>query len=158
MHERETGLQAVNTERIINFLLTLPRRTPLPAMWVNISRKRGRTQLTDRHRKRLRRRSNARAGCCDQTFIDRTEACFDLKPKRLAADTAYGTGMFLDWLVKTRTSVLGLKRHLRQVKLTIYVNWPSPSYISMQNWSVDIGLGVEKRHGQRQIRPDRARQ
>jgi hypothetical protein len=23
-------------------------------------------------------------------MIDRTEACFDLKPKRLAADTAYG--------------------------------------------------------------------
>ena len=35
-------------------------------------------------------------------MIDRTEACFDLKPKRLAADTAYGTGKFLGWLVKDK--------------------------------------------------------
>jgi len=35
-------------------------------------------------------------------MIDRTEACFDLKPKRLAADTAYGTGKFLGWLVKEK--------------------------------------------------------
>jgi transposase len=34
-----------------------------------------------------------------KTMIDRTEACFGLKPKRLAADTAYGTGRFLGWLV-----------------------------------------------------------
>ena len=34
-----------------------------------------------------------------ETMIDRTERCFDLKPKRLAADTAYGTGKFLGWLV-----------------------------------------------------------
>ena len=27
-----------------------------------------------------------------KTMLDRTERCFDLKPKRLAADTAYGTG------------------------------------------------------------------
>ena len=33
-----------------------------------------------------------------KTMIDRTAKCFDLKPKRLAADTAYGTGKFLDWL------------------------------------------------------------
>jgi len=32
-----------------------------------------------------------------RTMIERTEACFDLKPKRLAADTAYGTGAFLGW-------------------------------------------------------------
>jgi transposase len=37
-----------------------------------------------------------------KTMIDRTEACFDLKPKRLAADTAYGTGKFLGWLVKEK--------------------------------------------------------
>jgi IS5 family transposase len=37
-----------------------------------------------------------------KTMIDRTEACFDLKPKRLAADTAYGTGQFLGWLVKEK--------------------------------------------------------
>ena len=35
-------------------------------------------------------------------MLDRTEACFDLKPKRLAADTAYGTGKFLGWLVKEK--------------------------------------------------------
>jgi hypothetical protein len=37
-----------------------------------------------------------------KTMLDRTEACFDLKPKRLAADTAYGTGKFLGWLVKEK--------------------------------------------------------
>jgi transposase len=37
-----------------------------------------------------------------RTMIERTEARFDLKPKRLAADTAYGTGAFLGWLVKEK--------------------------------------------------------
>ena len=37
-----------------------------------------------------------------KTMIDRTEQCFALKPKRLAADTAYGTGKFLGWLVKDK--------------------------------------------------------
>jgi hypothetical protein len=37
-----------------------------------------------------------------KTMINRTEACFDLKPKRLTADTAYGTGKFLGWLVKEK--------------------------------------------------------
>lgn len=37
-----------------------------------------------------------------RTMIDRTARCFDLKPKRLIADTAYGTGKFLGWLVKER--------------------------------------------------------
>jgi transposase len=37
-----------------------------------------------------------------KTMLDRTEACFALKPKRLAADTAYGTGKFLGWLVKEK--------------------------------------------------------
>jgi len=37
-----------------------------------------------------------------KTMIDRTERCFDLKPKRLAADTAYGTGKFLGWLVNDK--------------------------------------------------------
>lgn len=37
-----------------------------------------------------------------KTMLDRTEQCFDLKPKRLAADTAYGTGKFLGWLVKDK--------------------------------------------------------
>ena len=33
-------------------------------------------------------------------MIARTEQRFGLKPRRLAADTAYGTGRFLDWLVE----------------------------------------------------------
>jgi len=34
-----------------------------------------------------------------KTMLARTERRFRLKPKRLAADTAYGTGRFLGWLV-----------------------------------------------------------
>src|SRR5438270_14010981 len=34
-----------------------------------------------------------------KTMLDRTERRLHLKPKRLAADTAYGTGRFLGWLV-----------------------------------------------------------
>src|SRR5215470_17064053 len=34
-----------------------------------------------------------------KTMIDRTEQCFDLKQKRLAADTAYGTGKFLAFVI-----------------------------------------------------------
>jgi hypothetical protein len=34
-----------------------------------------------------------------RTMIDRTERRMGLKPQRLAADTAYGTGRFLGWLV-----------------------------------------------------------
>ena len=34
-----------------------------------------------------------------KAMIERTERCFGLKPKRLAADTAYGTSKFLGWLV-----------------------------------------------------------
>ena len=37
-----------------------------------------------------------------KTMLDRTERCFSLKPKRLAADTAYGTGRFLGWPVGRR--------------------------------------------------------
>ena len=32
-------------------------------------------------------------------MLDRAERRFNLKPKRLAADTAYGSGRFLGWLV-----------------------------------------------------------
>jgi hypothetical protein len=35
-----------------------------------------------------------------KTMIDRTEETLGLKPTRLAADTAYGTGQMLDWLIK----------------------------------------------------------
>ena len=37
-----------------------------------------------------------------KTMLIRTEHCFGLKPKRLAADTAYGTAKFLDWLIGAR--------------------------------------------------------
>ncbi len=37
-----------------------------------------------------------------RTMLDRTQERFNLKPKRLAADTAYGTGKFLGWLVKEK--------------------------------------------------------
>jgi hypothetical protein len=34
-----------------------------------------------------------------RTMINRTEMAFGLKPARLAADTAYGTGKLLAWLL-----------------------------------------------------------
>ena len=37
-----------------------------------------------------------------KTMIERTEERFDLKPERLAADTAYGSGANLNWLVKDK--------------------------------------------------------
>src|SRR6267142_359294 len=37
-----------------------------------------------------------------QTMIERTEACFGIKPEWLAADTAYGAAPNLDWLVNTQ--------------------------------------------------------
>jgi hypothetical protein len=37
-----------------------------------------------------------------QTMVERTEERFDIKPKWLAADTAYGSGPNLNWLVKDK--------------------------------------------------------
>src|SRR5881628_2874939 len=37
-----------------------------------------------------------------RTMIERTEACFGIKPEWLAADTAYGAAPNLDWLVNTQ--------------------------------------------------------
>src|SRR6187401_2464367 len=37
-----------------------------------------------------------------KTMIERTEERFDLKPERLAADTAYGSGANLNWLVNDK--------------------------------------------------------
>jgi transposase len=37
-----------------------------------------------------------------KTMIERTEKCFGIKPNRLAADTAYGSGANLNWLVKDK--------------------------------------------------------
>ena len=34
-----------------------------------------------------------------KVMVKRTEERFGLKPSRLAADTAYGTSRFLDWLI-----------------------------------------------------------
>ncbi len=44
----------------------------------------------------------AEAGA-SQTMIERTEACFGIKPQWLAADTAYGSGPNLDWLVNEKS-------------------------------------------------------
>ncbi len=35
-----------------------------------------------------------------QTMVDRTEDTFDINPERMIADTAYGTGALLEWLVE----------------------------------------------------------
>ena len=40
-----------------------------------------------------------------KTMIERTEERFDIKPERLAADTAYGSGANLNWLVKDKKIV-----------------------------------------------------
>src|ERR1700746_3869636 len=37
-----------------------------------------------------------------KTMIERTEQRFDIKPERLAADTAYGSGANLNWLVNDK--------------------------------------------------------
>lgn len=37
-----------------------------------------------------------------QTMIDRTRDVFDIQPQRMIADTAYGTGPLLEWLVEER--------------------------------------------------------
>jgi hypothetical protein len=37
-----------------------------------------------------------------KTMIERTEKCFDIKPERLAADTAYGSAANLKWLVNEK--------------------------------------------------------
>ena len=41
----------------------------------------------------------SRAG---KTMVERTEERFNIKPKRLAADTAYGSGPNLNWLVNDK--------------------------------------------------------
>ena len=37
-----------------------------------------------------------------KTMIDRVEERFDLKPRRLVGDTAYGTGPMLGWMVEEK--------------------------------------------------------
>ena len=43
-----------------------------------------------------------------RTMIDRVKGTHDLMPERLIADTAYGSGPMLDWLVEKR----GIARHI----------------------------------------------
>ncbi len=43
-----------------------------------------------------------------KTMVERVEQCFDLKPDRLAADTAYGSAEMLNWLVYER----GIEPHI----------------------------------------------
>jgi hypothetical protein len=42
-------------------------------------------------------------------MLDRTERRLDLRPKQLAANTAYGTGKSLGWLVKEKKIIPNLK-------------------------------------------------
>ena len=63
-----------------------------------------RAQLSDRHRERIIVDVEATPArtydevAAARTMIERTEERMGLKPRRLAADTAYGTGKFLGWL------------------------------------------------------------
>jgi hypothetical protein len=43
-----------------------------------------------------------------RTMVDRVEERFELKPKRLAGDTAYGTGPMLEWMVEEK----GIEPHV----------------------------------------------
>lgn len=47
-----------------------------------------------------------------QTMVDRAKETFALKPERLIADTAYGTGALLEWLIKER----GITPHIPVVE------------------------------------------
>ena len=35
-----------------------------------------------------------------KTMLQRTKECFGLHPRRLAADTAYGSGLMIGWLMR----------------------------------------------------------
>jgi transposase len=48
-------------------------------------------------------RANRRAEVgAAKTMIDRTEACFGLKPQRLSADSAYGSAEILEWILQEK--------------------------------------------------------
>ena len=50
-----------------------------------------------------------------KTMIERTEQRFDIKPARLAGDTAYGSGANLNWLVaRQRSHSIAFKRQVAQ--------------------------------------------
>jgi hypothetical protein len=40
--------------------------------------------------------------------LERTQACFGLKPQRLAADAAYGSGLMIGWLMRRGSSPAAL--------------------------------------------------
>ena len=50
-----------------------------------------------------------------KTMIDRTEERFDIKPERLAADTAYGSARNLNWLVNDKADRSAYSRY-RQIQ------------------------------------------
>ena len=62
-----------------------------------------------------------------KTMIERTEQRFDIKPERLAGDTAYGSGANLNWLVnEARRGRAGLNSSSRwQRSLRTSEGWPS---------------------------------
>ena len=65
-----------------------------------------RHQLFDRHAAGDHRRCRGDAGPLDcrgpatKTMLERTRDCFGLKPQRLAADAAYGSGLMIGWLMR----------------------------------------------------------
>jgi transposase len=68
-----------------------------------------------------------------QTMLDRAEKRFDLRPRRLAADTAYGTGKFLGWLVKKKKII----PHIRYGRRAIGRTASSPVRISTGTGSAE---------------------
>lgn len=55
-----------------------------------------------------------------RTMVDRVDDRFDLTPERLIADTAYGSGPMLDWLVNER----GIAPHIPVIAENVLV-WPT---------------------------------
>ncbi len=62
-----------------------------------------------------------------KTMITRTEERLGLKPDRLAADTAYGTGKFLGWLMRVSAAALRLPSE-NAPSIRLSPNYLLPSY------------------------------
>ncbi len=62
-----------------------------------------------------------------KTMITRTEERLGLKPDRLAADTAYGTGKFLGWLMRVSAVALRLPSE-NAPSIRLSPNYLLPSY------------------------------
>jgi transposase len=69
-----------------------------------------------------------------QTMLDQVEERFDLRPRRLAADTAYGAGKFLGWLVKKKRIIRTSRCGRRAIGRTA----SSPVRISMETRSLHL--------------------